>query len=901
MKVLKFFIAIYIFFNITSVAGSDKKLSSPPPKKSERQSYLLKLEQKEQYGTGAIQKPPLESKEVLPPEKEIMSINMEKVLLSKGWRLYKSGKYQKAQAIFREVFKYNRSSKEAEMGLAFCYAKEEKLKEARSLLKKLVDEKYRLEDLVPFLTDLFLKEGDVESAELYVNFFKDAEREKWKEKIETARLQKDLNLAIRKEDIESLIRITEKYKDLYHDCKLLGLFYHAGEVLLKLHKKEIVIDLYLKLLEICPDEFQLRISIFYSLKNLLPFKEINFLIEKEIKRGIPEEFKRKIINIKLDILREMLAKAEDEEKVKLALEILTFNQDDRFALPVLGWSYYKKGEFYQSGEIFKKLHMTYPEDMDYTMGLIESLLALESEDEALKIAEESQLDEEKRKKVKLQVLLRKTQRAYHSGDFNTAEIYLNSLLSLDSTNDSVKELMGWTLFNKNELKKALPFFLELYKKNRNPKFAEAALLCYEKLNRPYSGIKFAKELSINENKDLKRIAGDYFFKKGMFITAASVYKGSESCYYNANRPFLETDAYYSHKSGDSGLSRFDKIVYPVFFTYPLSDIGKLSFSIVTKRLSAGYISRSQIPFVGNFYKYLNKGTLSKHKIQTSLWTITPEVKYENEGYYNYHFQIGTTPLGGILSSHPVFLGGIKKNGWVFSLHQFPLEETILSYTGLRDPYSSKKWGRVIRDGARIEKSFRLFSSYWLSFTTGYDYLWGEDVWKNQMLEGSISLGKTFSQSFLNFSPGIFITSQHFERNSNFFTFGHGGYYSPEIFLMIGPTLHLETKPCRSYWFNGNFALGYFLNTTEDAPHYPLKEGKHNGLNELNKRYQGRRYSGLAYNINLDSLKLLNPYLAAGCFFRINKSPSYTEWISGIRLLFYFGWRTALLPQMDILL
>jgi hypothetical protein len=97
------------------------------------------------------------------------------------------------------------------------------------------------------------------------------------------------------------------------------------------------------------------------------------------------------------------------------------------------------------------------------------------------------------------------------------------------------------------------------------------------------------------------------------------------------------------------------------------------------------------------------------------------------------------------------------------------------------------------------------------------------------LDAAIGRTQTLDQD--EFSYGLFFSIQHFRRNSDFYTYGHGGYYSPELMTMIGPFARYRTAACRDYWFDLQASAGWLHQRLDRSPFYPLFDGDTDGLAE----------------------------------------------------------------------
>jgi len=147
----------------------------------------------------------------------------------------------------------------------------------------------------------------------------------------------------------------------------------------------------------------------------------------------------------------------------------------------------------------------------------------------------------------------------------------------------------------------------------------------------------------------------------------------------------------------------------------------------------------------------------------------------------------------------------------------------------RDPATGKLWGGVLLEGGRLDLSLngRIGSIY--AFGEG-GRLIGLRVLDNTRFAGGggaeLSIGAGPLGEF-RFGPAF--TSLAFENNERFFTFGHGGYFSPQRFFhgaavlrwQRSGTLRWESAAEPGYdWYQEAHALVFPL--SPDGTFYPGK-------------------------------------------------------------------------------
>jgi hypothetical protein len=298
----------------------------------------------------------------------------------------------------------------------------------------------------------------------------------------------------------------------------------------------------------------------------------------------------------------------------------------------------------------------------------------------------------------------------------------------------------------------------------------------------------------------------------------------------------------------------------------------------TESLDSGTAPSS--PFVGNFYL----GTPQVNELITSETVTTPAIIIEKEGSQGYTLTVGTTPLGGAVA--PTIMGRVRygPGPWIVRLHRLPVRESILSYTGLDDPYTDSSFGRVTKSGFELEANGSPASDWWASLRGGFDYYDGVNVVGNSAVHATLAMGKASKLDSAELSLGFFLSAMSYDKNSNHYTYGHGGYFSPSLFYVGGPTLRYRTLLCEGFLGDLQMSVNYFHSETETARRYPLS----NDPSASTQVFEGDEDSGVGYSMVFEGLKLLTPNVAAGARTKFSESAEYSEWYAGVTLKYFFG-------------
>jgi thioredoxin-like negative regulator of GroEL len=616
------------------------------------------------------------------------------------------------------------------------------------------------------------------------------------------------------------------------------------------------------------------------------------LVRAEREKGkLSAEHLKGLDDLELAVFRKQLAalSPSSPEVERVARRILELQPGDPSARRALAWMYYNQGKDREAYPLFSSLHRENPSDRDIAVGLIYTQMRMGKTDEALALAEGVPFKDREWQEIRAQLYLKKGGEAYDKKKFGEAQTLAGKALAIQPENRDARLLLARSYSAQGKPREALPIFLDLYEKSPSPELGQSVLSTYDQMGKRKKAYPFAESMGKEASPASRKAAAEYYASHDAPVRAAQTDPEKGTCYFNAGKPSLEASLLFRYKSGSEGFDKLTEADFPITLDSPARYGKKWSFSLIPAYLSSG--SAPSFPYAGSYYRLVNGGT-KQNDLVTSLWAVKPEIGFQKEGPVRYGFLLGTSFLGGPVSPLPTFTAGLSGKNWLVDVHQLQVDESILSYAGQKDPYANKEWGRVLRSGIEGEITFAPRPAYWLSFAAGYDYLWGQDVWSNQSVFGTASFGKTIPMGPGDLSAGLFATVKHFQRNTNFFTFGHGGYFSPEILFITGPTLRYRTPPCAGQSIDARVSAGYMYYRTKDSPHYPLFDENLSALNgsartDATGNYSGENVSRLGLSGKIRGVKLFGSHWLGSASLGFNNASSYNEWRTGVSLQYFF--------------
>lgn len=252
-------------------------------------------------------------------------------------------------------------------------------------------------------------------------------------------------------------------------------------------------------------------------------------------------------------------------------------------------------------------------------------------------------------------------------------------------------------------------------------------------------------------------------------------------------------------------------------------------------------------------------------------------------------EVGTTPLG-FEHSHITWRAAVSPRFSPYASAKLwserkPVTDSVVAYAGTRDPVTGTFWGQVMRTGEGASFSYDRDGTGFYSDGT-YSRYAGVNTPANsgfQVNAGGYTPFIHDAQSSL--TAGINLNYQHYANNQNFFTFGHGGYFSPQTFFSVSFPLHYNLKTDRLE-LHANVAPGYQSYNQNQVALYPTDPAAQTVLNQLKAKdtdvrsfYDSISQTGFAIAADGSIYYRVRPGTRIGAEFGINTFGSYNEFKS----------------------
>ncbi len=276
---------------------------------------------------------------------------------------------------------------------------------------------------------------------------------------------------------------------------------------------------------------------------------------------------------------------------------------------------------------------------------------------------------------------------------------------------------------------------------------------------------------------------------------------------------------------------------------------------------------------------------------------------------NINADVGVTPIG---FRETNIVGGAQYNGAITDKVSYSLAvarravtDSLLSYAGARDSGSGLEWGGVTSNGG-------LGSLAWDDGTSGlyvnaaYQHYQGTHVASNNAVKGGGGVyTRVLKDADQTLTVGVNTTLMSYNNNLSYFTYGQGGYFSPQQYVILN--LPIE-------WTGRNGAFTYDVKGSIGVQHYRQDASNYFPLNDDSGRqgaaanaasvgtgvdsgavYPGQSKTGVSYSLSAVGEYQLAPQLAFGATASLGNAYEYREWLAAVYVRYSFSKQTGLQP------
>jgi cellulose synthase operon protein C len=351
-----------------------------------------------------------------------------------------------------------------------------------------------------------------------------------------------------------------------------------------------------------------------------------------------------------------------------------------------------------------------------------------------------------------------------------------------------------------------------------------------------------------------------------------------------------------HQPGSPGMSQIDAATLPSSWVLAQSDGARFIARADAVWLDAGSWSAAAEPLLGTV-ELAAAGTALRSTRYTQEG-LSPALGLQTDSLA---VDVGATPLGFLL---PNVVGGIEWTpAWravdlTLGIARRAVTSSELSYAGLKDPVTGTSWGGVVQTGPYA--GFGIYrESYDVSGSVRFSEITGTRLPDNQLAAARLGTSwKFLSREAMHADAGVTINYWNYERNLSNYTFGSGGYYSPQSYLSLSTPVELTGERAGwSYRLRG--AVSYTVSQVSTIAFYPddaslEAEAARSALpaGYSSPYYPGYRSSGFGFSAYAAAERQLSEALVFGVVADIDRTDYYHPTSIGVYFRHAFGTGTT---------
>ncbi len=538
------------------------------------------------------------------------------------------------------------------------------------------------------------------------------------------------------------------------------------------------------------------------------------------------------------------------------------------AANLVAWAYFQNQNFSKAESWFAQ-SMLWKTSDDASYGLALSRLRQENPRGAEAVARQHATTSPRMRELLTDLLVTQADTAYKEGKFKESLNHFQEARKYRPLPRWARIIQAWDLYQLGDYSQAGTEFSALYHEQPDQDSAQGVVLSYSQSGN-YSAIEtLSREAPTPLNDVWKEFVAQDNYQRKLFLSAKHTVPDKFPQLANIDSPTIGLGIMGRYKSGGTGLSQLTIIKAPVSeVTYVYNDVNLWKFRLEKVMLDSGELAAGAQ--VGKYTPASGYMFPATTRLEDG---IEPHLYYRRDGRFSPYIDLGTTPLSGVISSKPTWkLGFLKQERlgfWNAELFSQPVRESILSYTGITDPYSGEKWGRVVKTGLNLSGYHRIGTSFGIFGHGGFAELSGERVADNRSLSGGLSLTRNIQiKGFDYFAAGASVSYEDYQKNLSHFTLGQGGYFSPQRRVFLGGTVNFLTQENRNFILKGNAAMGYQTQQQDRSPFFPLAP---NG-----DEFSASSQRGLGVTAQLHAVVRLEDYWQLGGELSLRQTPGYHD-------------------------
>jgi predicted Zn-dependent protease len=357
---------------------------------------------------------------------------------------------------------------------------------------------------------------------------------------------------------------------------------------------------------------------------------------------------------------------------------------------------------------------------------------------------------------------------------------------------------------------------------------------------------------------------------------------------------------FRSRSGSNGFDRLEEYSAPFNASISPNFLGgRLTFNATPVSISSGELDSTQATILRTY----GTNALDQRLYQTQGQSqqvgqvLRDSLRPRDTSVFGYGLGLGYQrgAFGGDIGTSPVgfrrqnVLGGIEiapalTNALRVRItgEQRSVTDSVLSWAGVRDPRTGITWGGVVRTGGRAQLEY-VSGPVGVYFGGGYSAITGRHTAHNNRFEIGGGVQYTvWRRPDEELLIGLDLVYFRFDKNQRLFTFGNGGYFSPQSYFAANVPVDWRARSGDwAYHLGGT--IGYQSYRENAAKYFPLSQSDQAQLESFIQSDQtarsiqpARSEAGLIGGVRGDIEYSLTPNLRIGALLRYDRTASWSE-------------------------
>lgn len=247
--------------------------------------------------------------------------------------------------------------------------------------------------------------------------------------------------------------------------------------------------------------------------------------------------------------------------------------------------------------------------------------------------------------------------------------------------------------------------------------------------------------------------------------------------------------------------------------------------------------------------------------------------------FTYH-----TLIGGVSVARPFEANSNFRYG--ANISRRPVTDSMTSFAGSEDKRTGEKWGGVTANGGRGELSYDNQELGVYGYASLHEML-GNNVEDNTRLElgsGIYWYLRNTQQNTLTL--GISGSVMGFKENQGYYTYGHGGYFSPQRFFSLGVPIRWAQSFDR-FSYQVKTSVGVQHIEQDGVDYFPGHSDLQDSQTVGNRTYASDSKTGLGYSLNAAAEYRLSSLFYLGAELVVDNAQDYRQYVGSAYLRYLF--------------